>query len=530
MKYTLKLHAIPLSDDDGGRGFDFTAADLKNLVERTNKRYAKADIAFEFDPATDWQPRKSTALNNMRTGSSWWKGGNAIAAKIPGKVVVFFRHGPKASPTGNGHAYPPATGASVPKSAPLPTANVAYVAMPNTKAGINQSDSFFSHELGHYLGLFHTFPGWGNDTIYGDDPDSLTDQQAIAKLVRYIRKHGGTIAALDGDLMSDTAPDPGSKLYKALGWDRCDPTKGTFNLKGNLDGKPYNFTFTPPRSNIMTYGACGALPGFTPKQIARIHKTLQHPSRRMLIVPPCSPDFHDLPANQFQTCFDYWVHRGLWPVTLSATRIGPKTLIAGSFQKGKSRPVRSLVTGTMYQAAFTTFRNEGFRPGRMSATRTSAGTRFTAIWTPIDGEFEARHSLTLGAFAVMWKSMRQQSFLNTDLFIYPTGSGLRVASVWVKQPFEDYATYYDMTSAQYNKRFKEFWAKGLRVTCFVAYPVSSGYRYAAIWEKVAGDWAHYYGMTSAQYQKRYGELAKKGLRLHQVQAYGTRYSAIWTKP
>jgi hypothetical protein len=358
----------------------------------------------------------------------------------------------------------------------------------------------------------------------------LSGAQAVAKLVRYIRKNGGKISALDGDLMGDTSPDPGSTIYKAQGWERCAASTGTFVLKGTLDGKPYSFAFTPPRGNIMTYGACGRLPGFTPKQIARMHATLAHESRKMLVTPPCFPDFHNLPASSFQTCFDYWVHRGLWPVTLSATRVGSKTMMCGSFQKGANRPVRTLVSGTAYQAAFTTFRKQGFRPGRVTATKTPSGTRFTAIWTPIDGQFEARHALTLPAFNTLWTSMRQKGYLNTDLFIYPTGSGLRAAAVWVKKPFKDYATYHSMTSAQYTKRFKELWDKGLRVTCFTAYPVTGGYRYAAIWEKVPGAWAHYYGMTPAQYQQRYNEFAKKGLRLHQVQAYGTRISAIWTKP
>jgi hypothetical protein len=37
-------------------------------------------------------------------------------------------------------------------------------------------------------------------------------------------------------------------------------------------------------------------------------------------------------------------------------------------------------------------------------------------------------------------------------------------------------------------------------------------------------------MSSADYQQKYNEHAGKGYRLHQIQAYGTRFSAIWTKP
>jgi len=87
-----------------------------------------------------------------------------------------------------------------------------------------------------------------------------------------------------------------------------------------------------------------------------------------------------------------------------------------------------------------------------------------------------------------------------------------------------------MTSDQYNTRFTQFWNQSLRVTHFVAYPDSGGWRFAAIWEKVPGAWAHYYGMSSDEYQQKYNMFASQGLRLWQVQGYGDRYSAVWFKP
>ena len=532
-KRTLRIHAIPLSDDDGGRAFNFTAADLADLVKRANQRFKAASIEIAFDPKHDWRPRRSTAHNNLQnSGTNWFKLGNSIAARIPGKIVLFFRHGPDPTdPTGNGHAYPPNTGQTKPSSAGLPTDNVNYVAFPNTKNGINQGDgNFFCHELGHYLGLFHTFPGWGNFTVYGSNPGALTGAQAVQSLVRYIRNNGGTTAAMNGDLLADTAHDCGTVVYTAQGLSHGPTGPASLNIKGRLDGQDYNFTFRPPRNNIMSYFNWGSAQRFTAQQITVMHKTLQHSHRRILIEPPCFPDFHGLDASRFQLCFDYWVNRGRWPHTLSANVSGSKTIMAGSFQPGADRPVRHLITSAQYQKAFVEFRGKGFRPGRVSATKVGSTVRYTAIWTPIDGKFEARHSLTLPQFDAMWRDLRKKGYLHTDLNVYSTGSSVRVAATWVKKPFQDYACYYGMTGAVYNQRFKDFWKKGLRVTCFCAYKAGSAYRFAAIWEKVPGAWGHWFGMDSAAYQKKYNEMAKTKHRLHQVQSYGKWYSGIWTKP
>ncbi len=735
----LRIHAIPCADSNGKRKYDFTAKQLENWVKDANIVFKQAGIRLHFDAKETWTwaPVKDTKLNNLTRTGNWAAKPNGIAAKRPGKIVVFFRHGEGKDPTGNGYAYPPDIGKPIPPSWKWEPKNVNFVAMPN--AAKNISGGFLAHEIGHYLGLYHTFPGAGSSIIYPDKPDGKLEQisagsstrvwgvnaddkiyrrdsngweliagklkhvsvasdgtvwgvnasnniyrrsgskwtkvagkleqisvgsqshvwgvnagnniyrrtgskwtqvagklkhvsvgkdgtvwgvnagdniyrwtgsgwsqvpgklkqisvgdkdniwgvnskddiyrrsgnkwvkvagklkyvsvasssvvwgvnagdnvyrrsgsqwakiggghgkeQAKRLLHLYISKNGGKNKALNGDLITDTPPDPNPTIYDAMGWPRCDSK--TRVVTGSYGGKTYRYSFDPQVDNVMSYFSCPMPRKLTKGQRDRIHLTLEHKSRKLLVQPPCPPDFHGLPAGQFQLCFDYWVNRGLWPRTLSATLTGSTLRMAGSFQKRSPRPVRHLISGSSYQAAFETLKKAGYRPERVTAAKTSGGTRFTAIWTRTDGVFEARHGLTLAAFDSLWHSLYKKGYVNTDLSVYATGSGPRVAAVWVKRSSKGYATYYGMTSSQYNKRFEEFWKKGLRVVCFSAYRVGNAYRYAAIWERLPGSWAHYYGMTSSGYQKRYNELAAKGLRLHQVQAYGTRFSAVWTKP
>ncbi|HSJ31822.1 MAG TPA: M43 family zinc metalloprotease [Longimicrobiales bacterium] len=265
--YTLRLQVIPLSDDDGGRGNTVTRNQFAGLVADANTAFAPTGIQFVWDSIVGWTPRQSTALNSMANGAgSWWVGPNQVAAQHPGRIVIFLRFGGTDSTAAtNAFAYPPNTGAPVPPSAPLPTDDVNFIAFYNQSGFIPGNRSTFVHELGHYVGLFHTFPGWS---------DNLTDTQQ--KAASYMQANGGA-SALDGDGLAETAAEAGTAYY--------------FNNVGNCGG-PASYTisgqtFTPDRQNVMSYfGPCQPPWIFTPQQIARMRSTLQHPLRSALLQPP----------------------------------------------------------------------------------------------------------------------------------------------------------------------------------------------------------------------------------------------------
>jgi hypothetical protein len=246
--------------------------------------------------------------------------------------------------------------------------------------------------------------------------------------------------------------------------------------------------------------------------------------------PPCSSDFHDLPAGSFQGCFDSWAWRDRWPVTLTAYSPSGSTLMAGSFQAVPSRPVRTLMTAAQWQSYASTYASQGWRPDQVSVLSTSDGPRFTAIWKPTEGAFVTQHGLTEAQMSAKWSEMWNAGYLHVDLAAYED-AGTKYVSTWVKKAHSGYATYANMTAADYNAKFDSFKAQGLRPVRFSAYSTPNGTRYAAIWHPITSGFYHYYDMTSPTYQSVYNQVGSlnAGYRLSHVSSFGSKLSAIWTQ-
>jgi hypothetical protein len=289
--YKIRIHAIAVSDGPtnadgssapwraGQRAATVTPADVTNTVAGLNQIFAAAGIQFLFHQTLDFEKLQDTNINELTDpgGVDYWSHGNAIAALHPNKLVIFFRWGntDPFTPSGWAFAFPPAGGGYVPPSAPLPTTDVHFVAYMNN---VNAGPGALAHEIGHYLGLFHTFPGWNDDGT-----------NTVAKAEAAIEAADG-IRGLDGDGLSDTPPDAGRQYYQNI----VDPTNlcsgKSYSITAYITGPPFGYpawrsvVVSPDNLNAMSYFYC-APAHFSAQQIALMRQTLNGPYRKALLSP-----------------------------------------------------------------------------------------------------------------------------------------------------------------------------------------------------------------------------------------------------
>jgi hypothetical protein len=516
VEYVIRLHVIPLSDDDGKRGNTVTPDQIHENIKNANEVFAQAGIQFVFDEKTDWTPMKDTELNSMHnSGANWWVRPNKVANQYLGKLVIFLRWGGTGSePKGNAFAYPPRTGAKEFSFAKLPTDNVNFVAFYNQTKNVapNANISTFPHELGHYLGLYHTFPGWGNPSV--------------EQVKEFVEKNGA--AGLDGDGLADTPPDAGTLYYTSeVSNDKCNGPESY-----TVGGKK----IAPNRNNLMSYFGCKPYE-LSSLQIKMIKQTLRHPTRSHLIGDaryaaiwekssgPAWVARHGMTSAQYQQEFDKYGKQGYRLAHVNGYNVGGKAYYAAIWEKsaGPARAARHGMTSAQYQQEFDKYAKQGYRLVHVSGYGVSGKAYYAAIWDKSAGPaWVARHGMTSAQYQQEFDKYGKEGYRLVHVSGYGVSGKAHYAAIWEKKSGPAWAARHGMTSAQYQEEFDKYGQQGYRLVQVSGYNVGGQAYFAAIWEKASGPaWVARHGMASGLYQFEFDKLVQQGYRLILVSGYSS---------
>jgi hypothetical protein len=547
-----RFHFIALQNNDGTNGPLFNSSQVAVWVSEANSLFSQAGVTFNYEPAHDWEVMNDTELNTYNQGSSAALRNRAIkiANERPGKIVVFVSKG-----LNNAFAAPEKL-----NSAPWPYDWAAYegvnhivttgLAVPrlgfwNSATQRLEDHDFgtFLHEVGHYLGLYHTHPTTGG----------LSYPQ-VQQLVQ-------ANDSFDGDGISDTPPDPSPGGW-LLSSEPANCNAATTTVSGR--------TFNPIMTNVMSYHGCwtfqqGGRPTLTAGQIARIQQQIQNGTRWGFCNTLCSGDFHGkpiihnrqalprgvpLPVNgqgavDAETCMLYWKYRGgLGPRAFSVDPSG--TVAAASIQRGYAtwqnetdRVLFENTSGALAIWGFTTHQY-AVRPNNIA---------WGVLRLPVpSGEGRVnpnvvtQHRLSASAFSSAWSSSFAAGRALSSLSV-TSSSPLEFSASWVCRgarpgtrggscgngaPGFTSATYYSVAGIQsVRNSSSSFFGDRIRLDRLI--PQGSGL-FTANWNRSQA-LRGAYESTSSGYQGLYDSLSPLGYRIHDIEygSNGTIFS-VWQAP
>ena len=189
-----------------------------------------------------------------------------------------------------------------------------------------------------------------------------------------------------------------------------------------------------------------------------------------------------------------------------------------------------------FHQRWTDYRDRGYRLVDQETYVHDGDRLYAGVWVENREDFgwASYRNVTSAQFSEKFDLYRDRGYLPIDFEVYEVGGQLRYGAIWVENRESlDWKLKRNMTSAQFSSTFDTYANEGLRSLDFEAIETGSGMRYAGIWteNRSARGWYLYRDLTATGYRNRWNQLYDKGYRLDNYEKYdtpsGIRYSGIW---
>lgn len=171
----------------------------------------------------------------------------------------------------------------------------------------------------------------------------------------------------------------------------------------------------------------------------------------------------------------------------------------------------------------------------LSGTASAAPLTPTDLFDPPETAWVSVRGLTSAQFSAKFDEMARKDYLVTDLEVDVIDGNYEVGAVFEKNPDgRGWYAHRDLTDAQFGARWDEL-ADDFRLVDQETYVVGSTRYYAGVWvqNKENLGWASYRNVTSAEFSDRFETYKAKGYLPVDVEMYavgsGFRYSAAWVE-
>ena len=167
---------------------------------------------------------------------------------------------------------------------------------------------------------------------------------------------------------------------------------------------------------------------------------------------------HDLDAAAFQTAFNQLAGGGYRLVDISGYTSAGTVRYTGLWTRkaGPAWQARHGISAAVYQTTFTQLVAQGYRPIRVSAFATPAGTQFAAIFDKSTvTQWEAHHGLSAGAYQAKFTQLVQAGFRLVDVCGYEENGQETYAAIFEKSPSPGWQAFHGVDAAQYQAQFNQ---------------------------------------------------------------------------